>query len=268
MTINANTTIAAVLKECPEALEPIISIHPGFAKLRNPLLRKLMAGRASLSMAAKIGGCTVAHFYDKLAPLGFEIDAAKLPVKIAKMPLPAFFHTINPADMIELDVRPVIESGKDPLNIIVEKIATVQPGQVLKIINSFEPVPLILLLEKKGFTSYTDTVSDSLVETYFFKEQIVPAAQSSKTVNGSEGWQELMQKFKDHIQSIDVRDLAMPLPMVTILEALEVLPAGTALFVAHKKIPVFLLPELADRKFDYRIQEISEGEVNLLIFKA
>ena len=51
------------------------------------------------------------------------------------------------------------------------------------------------------------------------------------------------------------------------LEALEKLPASTALFVHHKRIPVFLLPELRDRKFDYRIKEIGEGEVHLLIFK-
>lgn len=60
----------------------------------------------------------------------------------------------------------------------------------------------------------------------------------------------------------------MPLPMLTILEALENLPEDKALFVYHKRIPVFLLPELAERKFDYRIKEISDGEVHLLIFKA
>jgi hypothetical protein len=28
------------------------------------------------------------------------------------------------------------------------------------------------------------------------------------------------------------------------------------------------LPELADRKFDYRIKDVADGEVYLLIFKA
>jgi uncharacterized protein (DUF2249 family) len=60
----------------------------------------------------------------------------------------------------------------------------------------------------------------------------------------------------------------MPLPMMTILEALDTLAAGTALYVYHKRIPVFLLPELAQRKFDYRIKEISAGEVHLLIFNT
>jgi len=32
-------------------------------------------------------------------------------------------------------------------------------------------------------------------------------------------------------------------------------------------LPVFLLPELAERKFDYRVNEIAPGEVHLLIFR-
>jgi uncharacterized protein (DUF2249 family) len=66
---------------------------------------------------------------------------------------------------------------------------------------------------------------------------------------------------------IDVRNLEMPMPMMTILENLETLPECKALFVYHKRIPVFLLTELKDRDFDYRIKEIQDGEVYLLIFK-
>lgn len=55
--------------------------------------------------------------------------------------------------------------------------------------------------------------------------------------------------------------------MMTILEALDVLADDQALYVYHKRIPVFLLPELQERKFDYRIKKIGDGEVYLLIFK-
>ena len=59
----------------------------------------------------------------------------------------------------------------------------------------------------------------------------------------------------------------MPMPMMTILETLETLPEQKALYVHHKRIPVFLLTELKERNFEYRIKEIQEGEVYLLIFK-
>ena len=49
MIIHANTKIGAIIKQHPGALEAIVSIHPMFEKLRNPILRKVMAGRASMS---------------------------------------------------------------------------------------------------------------------------------------------------------------------------------------------------------------------------
>ena len=267
MTINANTTIAAVLKEQPTALEAIIGISPRFTKLRNPVIRKLMAGRTSLAMAAKAGGCKVEDFYNQLKPLGFIIDGETMPVADEKKALPAFVGFLKPEDIVELDVRPVLDSGKDPLSIILEKIKTIKAGQALKVINSFEPVPLIVLLEKKGFITYTDMISDNLVETYFYKEAEAGMVDITLPVDSVNGWDEVMYRFKDKIEMIDVRALAMPLPMTTILGALENLPVETALFVHHKRIPVFLLPELTERKFDYRIKEISDGEVELLIFK-
>jgi hypothetical protein len=60
----------------------------------------------------------------------------------------------------------------------------------------------------------------------------------------------------------------MPQPMLTILSELDKLPADKALHVYHKRIPVFLLPELADKNFEYRINEISDGNVHLLIYKG
>ncbi|HRO73030.1 MAG TPA: DUF1858 domain-containing protein, partial [Saprospiraceae bacterium] len=76
-TINANTRISTLLKQHPDALEAIVSISKKFEKLRNPLLRKLMASRTSISMASKIGGCKVEDFFEKLKPLGFVIDSSK-----------------------------------------------------------------------------------------------------------------------------------------------------------------------------------------------
>ena len=80
MIINPNTKIAALIKQNPEALEAIVSLSPKFEKLRNPLLRKVIGGRTTISMASKLGGCSVDNFFDKLQPLGFEIDRTVNPV--------------------------------------------------------------------------------------------------------------------------------------------------------------------------------------------
>lgn len=112
MIINANTKIAKILKQNPEALEAIISINPKFEKLRNPILRKLMAARTSIGMASKIGGFSVEKFFEKLRPLGFEADRNTLEETKEKPKLPAFFNSLKPEQIIDLDVRPIIDAGE------------------------------------------------------------------------------------------------------------------------------------------------------------
>jgi len=268
MTINANTKIAAILKHKPDALEAIIGISSKFQKLRNPVLRKLLAARTTISMASKIGKCSEDDFFSKLKPLGFEINHIASTVDEEKKQKPDFILSIPKEQIVVFDVRPIIASGGDPLKIINEKIKNLQHKQVLKIVNTFEPVPLMQLLQKKGFESYADVIEDNLVETYFYKNSETKIqSEDQEVAELSKNWDETFLKFKNNIQTIDVRSLEMPLPMLTILDALDKLPAETALYVYHKRIPVFLLPELSERKFDYRIKEISAGEVHLLIFR-
>ncbi|MDP4214297.1 MAG: DUF1858 domain-containing protein, partial [Bacteroidota bacterium] len=73
MLIDEQTKIAVLLRHHPDALETIIRLSPNFKKLRNPVLRKLMAGRTRIAMSAKIGGCHPEDFFKKLEPLGFEV---------------------------------------------------------------------------------------------------------------------------------------------------------------------------------------------------
>jgi len=266
MIVNTNTKIATLLKQSPAALEAIISINPKFEKLRNPLLRKLMAARTSIAMACKISGNMPEEFFSKLEPLGFEIDERYEPdINEERPTLPVFFTNIKPGDVIDFDVRPIIDVGNDPLRLITEKVNALPKGGVLKIINSFEPAPLILLLKKQGFEYYADVINDKLVETYFYKKDDAEISLDESTCSSE--WDDCMQNFSGKMQTVDVRNLEMPKPMLTILDALDHLPSETALFVCHKRIPVFLLPELKEREFDYRIKEISDGEVHLLIFK-
>lgn len=267
MTIDANTKISQLLKQNDKALEAIISISPKFEKLRNPILRKIMAGRTSLSTASKFGGCTVDDFFRKLEPLGFEVDRKAKSVEDLKKPVPSFINFLRKEQIIELDVRPVISSGSDPLKCIMEKVRSMEAVNVLKVINSFEPTPLIIMLEKKGFETYVDEITENNFETYFYKTgpdtlKAIKPAQSS-----SGNWESILKKCGSRIREIDVRNLEMPQPMLNILEALDNLKEGYSLYVYHKRIPVFLLPELTERRFDYRIKEMEPGEVHILIFR-
>jgi uncharacterized protein (DUF2249 family) len=267
MVINPNTKIAALLKQHPDALETIISISPMFERLRNPLLRKLMAGRASIYSASKISGCSMNEFFAKLAPLGFTADTNVQPKEKGMPAVPGFIASMKKEQISIMDVRPMLGSGMDPLNAILENFKSLPTGQVLKIINSFEPVPLIRMMEKQGYLTYTETVAGNVTETYFYKKaESVPVETPVVKLSASD-WEGVLERFGTKIRSVDVRGLEMPLPMLTILEGLDHLPDETALYVYHKRIPVFLLPELAERKFEYRLKEISDTEVHLLIYR-
>jgi len=268
MLINTQTKIAALIKYHPDALEAIVTLSPDFKKLRNPILRKLMAGRTSIAMAAKIGGCTPKDFFKKLQSLGFEADHTDSIADVAgKNPMPQYLKVMKTAQLVTLDVRAMLAEGNDPLKPIQQKIRELQQGQVLQIINTFEPTPLIKLLEKQGFQAYVDAVETDLVETYFYKVTDAESPEVEANTKNPGDWEQMLKRYENNLQEIDVRHLEMPMPMMTILEALEKLPAEKALYVHHKRIPVFLLTELKDRQFDFRIKELSEGEVYLLIFK-
>ena len=264
MTINANTKIASIIKHHPKALDAIVSLNSKFEKLRNPILRKLMAGRTTIAAASKIGGCSVNDFFVKLQPLGFTIDD-KVLINEEKKQTPAFIKSLQKENLLELDVRPIIASGSDPLQIILEKTKGLKQGNVLKIINTFEPTPLILLLQKKGFQTYVDELSPENFETYFYLNDKNELKED--TVINKGDFESILRNYKNKLYTIDVRALEMPKPMLTIIDALDNLKDDTALYVYHKRIPVFLLPELSQKGFEYRIKEIEDGEVHLLIFK-
>lgn len=270
MLINSQTKIAALLKHHPDALEAIVPLSADFKKLRNPVLRKLMAGRTSIAMASKIGGCTPEDFFKKLEPLGFEADTSpslSAETTTEQKVIPAFIKELEADHIVSLDVRSMLASGNDPLKLIQQTVKALKQGQALKIINTFAPTPLIALLKNQGFESYVDAVSNDLFETYFYKTTADGSVEIEAVPDDTNDWNQVLKRFENKLQEIDVRQLEMPLPMMTILEALEKIPDDTALYVYHKRIPVFLLTELKDRQFDYRIKEVQNGEVHLLIFK-
>ncbi len=270
MLINEQTKISTLLKHNADALEALITLSSDFKKLRNPLLRKIMASRTTISMASKIGKCTPEDFYRVLKPLGFEHDAEPVvdtqDEKTAQKPMPDYLKQVNKGLIIDLDVRAMLAEGNDPLRLIQQKVKVLKQGEVLKIINTFEPTPLIMLLGKQGFQSFVNEISKDEIETYFYKTDNETKVELNEDSGTSSDWDNILQQYSNQLVEIDVRHLEMPMPMMTILETLETLPQDKALYVHHKRIPVFLLTELKDRNFEYRIKEVQEGEVYLLIF--
>ena len=173
-------------------------------------------------------------------------------------------------NLVSLDVRPTLESGEDPFNIIMKAVKILKEKETLQIINSFEPIPLIRKLESKGYESWTERPKEGEVHTFFRMNKTKWAGneveESAKKI--TKNFETELANFGDNIRRIDVRGLEMPEPMVQILKEIETLKNGQALFVDHKKIPQFLLPELEVRNYDILYKELDYNHTILLIYKS
>lgn len=271
MKIGTRTKISDILRHNIGAVEAIAAINPHFNKLRNPILRRVLAPRVTVADAARIGKCAPSDILERLRAIGFDIEDETPAAPGAPAPassLPGLVEAAVRSGRVRvLDVRPVLESGKDPFQLIMAELKTLPEGHALEVVNSFEPVPLIAILGKQGFSSGVEHRGEA-VHTFFLKTG--PGQHDSGAETGifrvsPEALEAEKARYQGRFREIDVRDLEMPLPMMTILSELETLPDGEALYVHHKKVPQYLLPELAQRRYKTWIAELGEGNVKMLI---
>ncbi|MBL4939841.1 MAG: DUF2249 domain-containing protein [Lutibacter sp.] len=226
-----------------------------------------MVPRVSVADAAKIGGISINTFLEKLAEVGFEIELTEEEILNKEIENNKSNLLMNKNNIVSLDVRLIIEGGSDPFNEIMAMEKSLSDGQTLEIINSFEPIPLINKLKRKGYTTWTERDKDGTVHSFFKKNKLVEEIVELGADKEVLDFDEKYKKFVGKLKRIDVRYLEMPEPMTTILEELELLAEGNALLVEHKKIPQFLLPELKERNFTILYNEKSKNHIQLLIFK-
>ena len=173
-------------------------------------------------------------------------------------------------NVVDFDVRPILEGGVDPFEAIMGKLKEISDDQTLLIINTFEPVPLLNILKTKGYEYEVERPEDGVVHTYLKKvvanDEVVDIAESSK-MREELTYDQVEAKFQGRMKEVDVRDLEMPMPMVTILEEVESIDGSNALYVHHKKLPQYLLPELSDRGYNYVHKEMDADNLKLIIYK-
>ena len=270
-TISPDTRISSILKMDDGAIDVLVSVSKHFRKLRNPFLRKALAPRVTVAQAAGIGKVSVDDFLGKLEAAGFPVNySGKGQEDVAYHPIPEdIFQHLSQEQLVAVDVRPDIEAGRDPFNRIMHAVDTVPVQGFLLVINSFEPWPLIKVMTKKGWL--TKIIRDhEAVMTYFQRSVSAAGSNLSLPDNGEvldeDEFDRIVNSFGDRIQTIDVRGLEMPQPMVTILGQLTHLPEGHALFIHHQRIPKFLLPQLDEKGYQYCFKQAEGEEVKMLIY--
>ncbi len=67
---------------------------------------------------------------------------------------------------------------------------------------------------------------------------------------------------------LDNRGLEPPLPMIRTLEALAELAPGDVLVIHNDRVPVYLLPQLADEGASYEVATLPDGSARVRIVKG
>lgn len=161
--------------------------------------------------------------------------------------------------VITVDVRDDIRGGREPFAKIMSAASTLQPGEELRLIAPFEPVPLFHLLAKQGFQQTAQAIASGDWEVLFSRQVAsspsaviqVAAQPKSPNTNG--------QNTAAVVVEVDARGLEPPQPLVKILEALATLPEVSELHARTDRRPMHLYPQLEERGFAAETKEQSDG---------
>lgn len=167
-------------------------------------------------------------------------------------------------DPLTLDLREELRRGGEPLPRILQAVDQLAPEQALRLLTTFEPLPLYAVLGRKGFGHEAVRHGDHDWEIRFHPGTKSAPAPTSGTpgtpATPSDGW-------PTPSVFLDNRGLQPPEPMVRILDAFEHLGAGAVLEAVNERDPVFLYPELQARGAAIHTEKV-QGGVRLLIRRA
>ena len=151
------------------------------------------------------------------------------------------------AEIVSLDLRPVLRAGGEPIADIMRAVSRLEPGQGLRLMTTFKPVPLFGLLDKKGFDHTESQLADGEWEVLFTPRADRRAPAPVKAVAAEDALAAPGAEWPAPTRFLDNRGLEQPEPMIRTLAATEQMPTGEVLSVLLDRRPAFLLPEL-DRR--------------------
>jgi TetR/AcrR family transcriptional regulator len=143
--------------------------------------------------------------------------------------------------LLELDVRPLLDQGIDPLNRILLTLEKMPASGVLQITAPFQPTPLLSLLTAKGFG----------VDAREFEN-----GEWKITVRGAQA-----------AEVVDLCELEAPEPMERCLLATAELKAGESWLALLPRVPQLLLPRLTERGLTYHYLDHPDGTALIRICK-
>lgn len=254
LPVRLDDRVSDVLARDESLVEVFVRQAPHFSKLRNRAMRKVMARLVTVEQAARTANVSPEQLVNELnAALGISAP----PVVHAPRPVKDESSLRHPvaANVVELDVREDLRSGREPFSRIMAAVASLGADDVLQLRAIFEPVPLFTVLAKRGFAHESVMHSADDWSVFFWKAPTLGLEDGAVPV-GDE-----VPPDDETTMFLDVRGLEPPEPMMRTLAALDTLPAGRTLVQINARVPRFLLPVLAERGFTWEVDDSREGRV-------
>lgn len=155
-------------------------------------------------------------------------------------------------DFIDLDVRPLLRSGAEPFGVIMEAVAALAPGQGLRLLATFRPVPLFTVMEARGFVAEASEIGGGDWQVLFR-----PASAAA----AGDIWPVSVQK-------LDLRGLVPAEAAERLLAAADAMPRGQVLSARFPGAPDALYAELERHGHEWRGAAEPEGEAWRLLVRA
>ena len=85
--------------------------------------------------------------------------------------------------LYELDVRPILREGGEPFSAIMDAVAELAPGQSLRLLVTFKPIPLFQVLCARGFEPAAREIGNGDWEVVFTPIDLSGPADQPSTIS-------------------------------------------------------------------------------------
>lgn len=275
--ITALDRVSDVLARDEALVEVFVRHAPLFEKLRNRALRRMMSRLVTVEQAARMANVPVEVLVRHLNE-AVGIDGGAAPPLAAPVRDPGVADQAtrpSGAPVVELDVRDALRAGREPFSAIMAAASALADGDVLHLRTIFEPIPLYAVMWKRGFAHESLRRSDDDWSIWFWRTAVAAAAPLVPLVSVAVPSAAVVAMGRPvdvevahdlpHAVWLDVRGLEPPEPLTRTLAALQELPPGRQLVQVNVRVPIFLLPMLAERGFAYALEESHPDYVLLRI---
>jgi hypothetical protein len=169
LIITPKTKIYDLLEAYPQLEDVLIGLAPEFKKLKNPILRNTIARVANIGQAASIGGLNVEKLVNSLREKIGQGQISQLDENGTKYitECPPWFNKELVTKTI--DINEMLNREEQPVHEVLSSIKKLSKNEILEIIASFIPAPLLDKSLSLGYKHWLETRGESEFRVYFQK---------------------------------------------------------------------------------------------------